>query len=59
MRGHIVEIATTGNLGLQSPRQGLAITDSLQVRGTRRLGIAYLYIQYLAYSSATDDILYL
>ena len=59
MRSHIVEIATSGNVGLQPPSQRRAVPDGLGIGRAQRLCITYLDIENLAYPTAVDDILYL
>ncbi len=59
VRSHIVEIATSGNLRLESPRQGLMIPDGIGIGGAQGFGIAYLHIQDLPYPTALHDLLHL
>ena len=59
MGRHIIEIASAGNLRLQSPRQGRAVRDGLGISGAQRLCIAYLHIQDLTYPATLDNLLHL
>ena len=52
MRSHIVEVAASGDIGLQSPGQWLVIGDSIEVGLSGRFGITYLHIDNLTYLSA-------
>ena len=59
MGSHIVEIATSCNLGLESPRQWCAVLDGLGIGCAQRFGITYLHVDDLSDAPAIDDILHL